>query len=604
MKNSEKELNNRDEIKEKIRARYKGVDKDILTVIPMKEKMRFHEDKRAKRVAAYCRVSTGDVNQTSSYELQKNYYEDMIKEHEGWELVGIYADEGISGTSLKHRDSFNRMIEDCLAGKIDLIVTKSIARFARNIVDSINTQRMLANLNPPVGVFFETEHIYSLDTTSEMMMAVLSAAAQEESHTKSEIMNISIEQRFSRGIFLTPKLLGFDLDEDGNLVINEEEADTVKLIFFMVLSGFSLTSIAEILTQLNRKTKKGNTKWSTSSIHGVIENERHCGDVLSRKTFTPDYLTHKSRKNQQDRNQYLQEDHHERIVSREVFNAANLLLKSYRRQGGLRYPILKVVQEGFLCGYVPVNLHWGGFRLEDYVYATEYAYAVAKIGKPEEAERGKKQLPMMRIPLMGYQIVRSELFELEETPVMKIKNGRIVFSNSCFEKLLFCETVELLFNAIEKKLILRAAEPGNYGSIFWYKKENDKYKSISIAGGVFIQMLYEFMEWEKTMQCRIHGKIHLEGEDAVLVFSLPESEIERGEERYYPKQWIESFGQCQDEYFKELSANIHFSFGLNLSAEAIAVEREDYLNEEELEEIYEETEELIQKLSRNQESVS
>ena len=186
--------------------------------IPAKQKEKLFEDTGTKRVCAYCRVSTDDVNQTSSYELQKNHYEDMIKEHQGWELVGIYADEGISGTSLKHRDEFNRMIEDCKAGKIDLIVTKSVSRFARNIVDCIAKVRELANMIPQVGVFFETEHIYTLDNTSEMMLAVLSAAAQEESHTKSEIMNISIEQRFSRGIFLTPKLLGYDVDEEGKTV--------------------------------------------------------------------------------------------------------------------------------------------------------------------------------------------------------------------------------------------------------------------------------------------------------------------------------------------------------------------------------------------------
>lgn len=161
------------------------------TIKPRLEEKLF-EDTGTKRVCAYCRVSTDDVNQTSSYELQKNHYEDMIKEHQGWELVGIYADEGISGTSLQHRDEFNQMIEDCKAGKIDLIVTKSVSRFARNIVDCIAKVRELANMRLQVGVFFETEHIYTLDNTSEMMLAVLSAAAQEESHTKSEIMNISI----------------------------------------------------------------------------------------------------------------------------------------------------------------------------------------------------------------------------------------------------------------------------------------------------------------------------------------------------------------------------------------------------------------------------
>ena len=251
----------------------------------------------------------------------KVIYEDMIKEHQGWELVGIYADEGISGTSLKHRDEFNRMIEDCKAGKIDLIVTKSVSRFARNIVDCIAKVRELANMIPQVGVFFETEHIYTLDNTSEMMLAVLSAAAQEESHTKSEIMNISIEQRFSRGIFLTPKLLGYDVDEDGNLVINEEEAKTVRLCYYLFLNGFPTTEIAEVLMQLKRKTKLGNTKWSSGTIVSLLRNERYCGDILSRKTFTPNYLDHKSKKNRHDRNQYRQTDHHEAIVDRDIYNA-------------------------------------------------------------------------------------------------------------------------------------------------------------------------------------------------------------------------------------------------------------------------------------------
>src|SRR5699024_9838353 len=232
------------------------------------------------------------------------------------ELVGIYADEGISGTSLAHREEFNRMLEDCYAGKIDLIVTKSISRFARNTVDAISTVRKLAQRSNPVGVLFETENLYTLNQTSEMILTVLSAAAQEESHTKSEIMNISIEHRFSRGIFLTPELLGFDKDEDGNLVVNREEAENVKVIFYLYLNGFSCNEIAGLLTEYGRKTKLGNTRWTASSIRGVLQNERHCGDVLARKTWTRSFLDHKSKKNNNDRNQYRLRDHHEAIVSR------------------------------------------------------------------------------------------------------------------------------------------------------------------------------------------------------------------------------------------------------------------------------------------------
>ena len=266
MNKSEEKLTSRELKKAKIRERYKGINQDEIEVIPALPQIRLDDPNRTQRVAVYARVSTDDPNQTSSYELQRNHYQDLVNSHINWILVDIYADEGISGTSLKHRDSFIRMINDCRAGKIDLIITKSVARFARNVVDCIKHVRELAALNPPVAVFFETENIYTLNPNSEMSLSFISTLAQEESHTKSEIMNASIEMRFKRGIFLTPPLLGYDKDEDGNLVINEEEAKTVRLIFFMYLYGFSAKQIAEEMTLLKRVTKKGNTTWSSSTI--------------------------------------------------------------------------------------------------------------------------------------------------------------------------------------------------------------------------------------------------------------------------------------------------------------------------------------------------
>lgn len=257
MNKSEEKLTSRELKKAKIRERYKGINQDEIEVIPALPQIRLDDPNRTQRVAVYARVSTDDPNQTSSYELQRNHYQDLVNSHINWILVDIYADEGISGTSLKHRDSFIRMINDCRAGKIDLIITKSVARFARNVVDCIKHVRELAALNPPVAVFFETENIYTLNPNSEMSLSFISTLAQEESHTKSEIMNASIEMRFKRGIFLTPPLLGYDKDEDGNLVINEEEAKTVRLIFFMYLYGFSAKQIAEEMTLLKRMTKKG-----------------------------------------------------------------------------------------------------------------------------------------------------------------------------------------------------------------------------------------------------------------------------------------------------------------------------------------------------------
>lgn len=270
MNKSEEKLTSRELKKAKIRERYKGINQDEIEVIPALPQIRLDDPNRTQRVAVYARVSTDDPNQTSSYELQRNHYQDLVNSHINWILVDIYADEGISGTSLKHRDSFIRMINDCRAGKIDLIITKSVARFARNVVDCIKHVRELAALNPPVAVFFETENIYTLNPNSEMSLSFISTLAQEESHTKSEIMNASIEMRFKRGIFLTPPLLGYDKDEDGNLVINEEEAKTVRLIFFMYLYGFSAKQIAEEMTLLKRVTKKG-------TPHGVpVPSYRYC----------------------------------------------------------------------------------------------------------------------------------------------------------------------------------------------------------------------------------------------------------------------------------------------------------------------------------------
>ena len=189
MNKSEEKLTSRELKKAKIRERYKGINQDEIEVIPALPQIRLDDPNRTQRVAVYARVSTDDPNQTSSYELQRNHYQDLVNSHINWILVDIYADEGISGTSLKHRDSFIRMINDCRAGKIDLIITKSVARFARNVVDCIKHVRELAALNPPVAVFFETENIYTLNPNSEMSLSFISTLAQEESHTKSEIMN-------------------------------------------------------------------------------------------------------------------------------------------------------------------------------------------------------------------------------------------------------------------------------------------------------------------------------------------------------------------------------------------------------------------------------
>ena len=540
MTENEKRLS-AEERKQKIRERYKGVDKDELEVIPAREIVSLKEDTSYKRVAAYCRVSTDDPNQTSSYELQKNHYEEYIKEHPGWELVGIYADEGISGTSLAHREEFHRMLDDCNAGKIDLIITKSISRFARNTVDSISTVRQLAQLKRPVGVLFETENLFTLNQTSEMILTVLSAAAQEESHTKSEIMNISIEHRFSRGIFLTPELLGYDKDEDGNLVINEDEAETVKVIYYLYLNGFSISEIADLLTEYGRKTKLGNTEWNPGSIMKIIQNERHCGDVLARKTWTPSYLNHKSKKNNNDRNQYRQRDHHEAIVSREVFNAANQLQASKGYAAKNRpLPVLSVVDDGVLKGYVPVDKDWTGFSAEEYQEASESVYREnAQTERP--AENGT------RLNLSGYEIVRAQFFSTLSNPAMTISNGKMRFNTACLKKFGDEEYVELLLNTVERCIAIRPCSKDNPNAVRWGRLKDSRWSVSAISCRGLAKTLFDIMEWEEDTRYRFRGEYVGAGENKMLLFQLDEPEMIKTEEITLPPQEPEQDGTKEEK---------------------------------------------------------
>ena len=240
-----------EEQKERIRQRVRvQIDEQNYEYIPERKDPDYYDNDVAQRVGVYVRVSTDDVRQTTSYELQKKYYEEFVLKHPKWKLVAIYADEGINGTSLKKRDKFNEMISDCKAGKIDLIITKSVSRFARNVVDFLGMVRMLTERHPPIGVFFEAENIFSLNETSTMALSFQATMAEEESRNKSRSMETSLRMRLDHGLPLTPKLLGFDHDENGHLIINPVTAHIPKLMFYMYLYGYSTNQIANALTAL------------------------------------------------------------------------------------------------------------------------------------------------------------------------------------------------------------------------------------------------------------------------------------------------------------------------------------------------------------------
>lgn len=520
MKESEERSSNIDEQKARIRQRYKGIDPEELEVIPALPPEDIFKTEKKLRVAVYARVSTDDPRQTSSYELQKNHYQDVVNKNPNWMLVEIYADEGISGTSLQHRDAFKKMIEDCEAGKIDLIITKSVSRFARNVVDCIRYVRELSSLRPPVGVFFETEHLNTLDPKSEMILSFMSTLAQEESHTKSEIMNSSIEMRFRRGIFLTPPLLGYDRDENGDLVINPHEAKIVQLIFYMYLNGSSTQQIADSLTELSCKTKKNNDVWSSSTILQILQNERHCGDVLARKTWTPNYLDHKSRKNNQDRNQYRKVGHHEAIISRDDFIAVQKLITNAKYGNKEILPELHVIQEGSLSGFISINPRWSGFKARDYFEASQSVIKPANMNVPDTITASAGSFD-----LRDYEVARGQFFSSVGRISVSFSYKQISFNKDAIRKFPNIKFVELLIHPSSKLLAIRPCSSETKNKVQWSRLKDGQLIPKPISGAAFLPTLYEIFKWDKKCKYRILGVAHQKDNENVLIFNMDDTEI-------------------------------------------------------------------------------
>ena len=520
MKESEERSSNIDEQKARIRQRYKGIDPEELEVIPALPPEDIFKTEKKLRVAVYARVSTDDPRQTSSYELQKNHYQDVVNKNPNWMLVEIYADEGISGTSLQHRDAFKKMIEDCEAGKIDLIITKSVSRFARNVVDCIRYVRELSSLRPPVGVFFETEHLNTLDPKSEMILSFMSTLAQEESHTKSEIMNSSIEMRFRRGIFLTPPLLGYDQDENGDLVINPHEAKIVQLIFYMYLNGSSTQQIADSLTELGCKTKKNNDVWASSTILQILQNERHCGDVLARKTWTPNYLDHKSRKNNQDRNQYRKVGHHEAIISRDDFIAVQKLITNAKYGNKEILPELHVIQEGSLSGFISINPRWSGFKARDYFEASQSVLKPENMNAPDTITASAGSFD-----LRDYEVARGQFFSSVGRISVSFSYKQISFNKDAIRKFPNIKFVELLIHPSSKLLAIRPCSSETKNKVQWSRLKDGQLIPKPISGAAFLPTLYEIFKWDKKCKYRILGVAHQKDNENVLIFNMDDTEI-------------------------------------------------------------------------------
>ena len=563
---------------EKTRKRMQvTIDHDNYEYVPEKKQTDYYDNDINQRVAIYVRVSTDDVKQTTSYELQKKYYEDFVLHHPNWTLVKIYADEGISGTSLKHRDEFSLMVTECKAGKIDIVICKNVSRFARNVTDCIGIVRDLAALKPPVGVFFESESIFSLKDDSQMALTFL---AEEESHTRSRSMETSLRMRLDNGIPLTPKLLGYTHDSNGELEINPEEAPTVKLVFYMYLYGYSTGQIANTLIALGRCSYLGNINWTSGSIVQILRYERHCGDVYTRKTYTPNYRDHLAKKNRGERPQSRYFNHHRAIVTRDDFIAVQRMLDNSKFGNKSILPELRVIDSGILKGFVTINPRWAGFKEAEYFGAAKSVYSTLDTEQEsapiETEEEYQLEVGAGDFDLRGFEITRSEFLNSGRRPTVTFGDKKIKFSMECIRKFKEKNHVELLVNPIERKFAIRPADKKNRNAVMISKVINANYYPREISSAAFSNTLFALFGWNMDCKYRIIGSLYEQSNELAYIFDVINSEAlfkpyvlsanESTEEgqvsiqpltpygkriRAIPEEWATSFGK--QFYLHELS---------------------------------------------------
>ena len=302
-----------------------------IEIIKKKEEFNFSKQSlpnQKLRVAAYARVSTDMEEQQTSFISQQKYYLEKITTNPNWIFVEVYADEGISGTQASKRENFMRMIDDACNGKINLILTKSISRFARNTLDTLKYVRMLKANN--VGILFEEENINTLDMAGELLLTVLSSVAQQESETISSHIKLGLKMKKERGelvVFSSCYGLRYD-NKTHEMKIIEKEAEIVKLIFKEYLKGYGSTAIADLLNQMKVTSPSGSNTWAACTVLQILKQEKYVGDVIQGKTYTTDSITHKRVVNNGEEDMYVMKDHHEPIVSRELFEEVQDIIRS------------------------------------------------------------------------------------------------------------------------------------------------------------------------------------------------------------------------------------------------------------------------------------
>lgn len=490
------------------------------------------KDEGKKDVAAYTRVSTLSKDQTTSIENQTQYYTEKIEKNPNWTLQKIYTDEGKSGTSMRRREQFKEMLADAADKKMDLILCASVSRFARNVSDCIDQVRLLRTMNPshPVGVYFETENIYTLDPDSDQSLQVHALLADWESANKSRRMILSYDQRICTGQYPVLDLLGLKHTKDGDLVIEPEGAKTCRFIFLALLVGYSAEEVAMILTDKARPTLHGRTDWTPGMVKNILNNERRWGDLQARKTIVIDYKAGKIAKNNNDRDAAFIPNHHQGIVSREIASALKFLLSSSRQVTGLSELI--VINKGALKGFVSVSPGWSGIDDKTFVHACKSAYSETEWLQMEEEARlltGEEHSNVFSMELTGYEVPRGVFFMGRNTPTLTMSNRTLSFNKACHERLGNCPYIEVLYHPILQTLIVRPAEEESPNAVCWITPEGKPMTYISAKA--YMGSIYDKMGWIRNYRFKFRGISRERGAGRILFFHLEEPRIIAGKQR-------------------------------------------------------------------------
>ncbi len=485
-----------------------------------------------KRVAAYCRVSTDEDAQATSFELQVQHYTEYIGAREDWVLAGIYADEGISGTQIKNRSQFQKLIEDCEAGKIDLVITKSISRFARNTVDCLTNIRKLKNLKNPVEIYFEKERLYTLDEKTDMVLGLMASIAQEESRSISANIRWAIKNRMKNGTqkICTSGLLGYDSDEDGNMIIIDQEAEVVRFIYKSFVRGIHPKLIADKMNEQGYVTVRGNS-WTSNAVRKILQNEKYCGDVLMQKTITVDYLSHEKKINEGEEEQYFIQDHHDAIITRDIWDKAQEIInkdkwKNWKCREQQR---LMPIQSGFLKGYISIGAKWKKVSVTRLLTATDKVaggseqelMVNSKNEDMDDYTKGGEDNIMETGILKGFEVV--DLTGRKGSSCMTVTANNIKFNKSTAIELGYPKFVRMLIKADEKKVAIQPCTDKAKNAIEFSKDEKKQNYAVVLKITALQVAIQELLDATSDFKAtKFPG--HFYADENVIIFDLNEGE--------------------------------------------------------------------------------